>query len=779
MIIDRNVSRFVVFSEDSILNALNKISANKEGVIFAVSEGGILQGALTDGDLRRWLIGTEQIDLNGSISEIINKNIVQARHDDQPQAIMRLLDSRCKVVPLVDAQHRIVAIAFGYDKALEIGGRIISEDDPAFVIAEIGNNHNGSLELAKKLIDEAVRAGADCAKFQMRSIKKLYKFAESDTDDSADLGTQYTLDLLSRFQLIDDELFAAFDYCHEKKIIPLCTPWDEESLTKLDHYGLEAFKLASADFTNYDLMTAIAGTRKPMICSTGMTSEAEIKQGIAKLRSLAAPFILLHCNSTYPAPLKDINIKYMLHLQRQGDCLVGYSGHERGTNVAIGAVALGAKVIEKHFTLDRSMEGNDHRVSLLPDEFAQMMVGIREMEAALGNVEERSVSQGEMMNRENLAKSLISTVDIEAGTIVTADMIDVKCPGQGLQPNRKNELIGQRLQTAKKTGEFFFLSDLGVGKIEPRDFSFAHKWGIPVRYHDLQKMVELTNMDLVEIHLSYKDLEVNLNDYINGQQDIGLVVHAPELFAGDHTLDLCSLDDAYRSQSLEELQRVIDITRELSEFFKSPAPIQLVTNVGGFSHDRHVETSGTTVLYERLEDSLSRLDRSGVEIIPQTMPPFPWHFGGQQFHNLFVAPGEIVEFCKRNDIRICLDVSHSKLACNHHGWSFTEFVDLVGPYTAHLHLADAAGVDGEGLQIEEGEIDWMVLTEQILKLMPDATFIPEIWQGHKNDGEGALKSLIQLEKHFEKSASKVGTESFRNLVGNPQLGQISNAKKKG
>ena len=366
MIIDRNISRFVVFSEDSILNALSKISANKEGVIFSVSEGGILQGVLTDGDVRRWLIGTEQIDLNSSISEIINKNIVLAQHDDQPQAILRLLDSRCKAVPLVDQQHRIVAIAFGHDKAIEIGGRIISEDDPAFVIAEIGNNHNGSLELAKKLIDEAVRAGADCAKFQMRSIEELYRKSRNSGDDSADLGTQYTLDLLSRFQLSDDELFAAFDYCHKKEIIPLCTPWDQASLAKLDRYGLEAFKLASADFTNYDLMASIASTRKPMLCSTGMSSEAEIKQGIAKLRSLAAPFVLLHCNSTYPAPFKDLNIKYMLHLQRQGDCLVGYSGHERGTNVAIGAVALGAKVIEKHFTLDRSMEGNDHRVSLLP-----------------------------------------------------------------------------------------------------------------------------------------------------------------------------------------------------------------------------------------------------------------------------------------------------------------------------------------------------------------------------------------------------------------------------
>lgn len=754
MIIDRNVSRFVVFSEDSILNALNKISANKEGVIFTVSEGGVLEGALTDGDLRRWLIGTDHIDLNGSISDIINKNIILARHDDQPQTIARLLNDRCKAVPLVDGQHRIVAIAFGRHKALEVGGRLISEDESAFVIAEIGNNHNGSLELARQLIDEAVKAGADCAKFQMRSVSTLYKNADRAVDDTADLGTQYTLDLLSRFQLKDDELFRAFDYCHEQGIIPLCTPWDEESLAKLDAYGLEAFKLASADFTNYDLMTAIARTRKPMFCSTGMTSEAEIKQGIAKLRSLAAPYVLLHCNSTYPAPFKDINIRYMLHLQRQGDCLVGYSGHERGINIAIGAVALGAKVIEKHFTLDRTMEGNDHRVSLLPDEFAQMMIGIREMEQALGSVDERSVSQGEMMNRENLAKSLVAAVDIAAGTEVTADMIDVKCPGQGLQPNRKPDLIGRRLQSPKKAGDFFFPSDLGAGRVEPRDFSFPLDWGIPVRYHDLEKMVSLTNMDLVEIHLSYKDLEANLSEYFQDRLDLALVVHTPELFSGDHTLDLCALDENYRQRSLSEMQRVIDLTRKLSKYFNNLNPTRLVTNVGGFSHDRHVEPSNTSLLYSRLEDSLSRLNLDGVEIIPQTMPPFPWHFGGQQFHNLFVDPNEIVAFCERNNMRICLDVSHSKLACNHRGWSFAEFVSLVGPHTAHLHLADAAGVDGEGLQIEDGDIDWTVLAEQALKLMPQASFIPEIWQGHKNGGEGALLALTRLERFFQKAANR-------------------------
>ena len=749
MIIERNFSKYAVYTEDTLLNALNKISENKERLIFVVSESGILEGALSDGDLRRWLISTSDINLQKPVYQIMNREIRQAFVNDSPEDISELLDGKHIAIPLVDINKRLVAVAFRRRAEIEIAGRVISEEAPAFIIAEIGNNHNGSLERAKALIDEAKVAGADCAKFQMRSMAQLYKNNGSTTDDSADLGAQYTLELLSKFQLSDEQLFEAFDYCKEKGIIPLCTPWDKDSLAKLEAYGLEAYKLASADFTNYELMSALVKTRKPVICSTGMSSEREIIDSISKLKGFGSPFILLHCNSTYPAPFKDINLKYMLHLQKQSECLVGYSGHERDINVAIAAVSLGAKVIEKHFTLDRNMEGNDHKVSLLPDEFMKMVVAIRQVEEALGTVVERKITQGEMMNRETLAKSLVAAQDIDAGAIIVEEMIMVRSPGQGLQPSRKDELIGQVLPEAKKAGDFFFASDLGRSRTQAKNYEFPHEWGIPVRYHDMEKMLPMSNMDIFEIHLSYKDIELNFKDYIKEPLDIGLVVHSPELFEGDHTLDLCSLDKVYRERSIAEIQRVINLTRELSESFNNTAPTCIVTNVGGFSHDRHIEAARSVELYKVLEDSFAELDMEGVEIIPQTMPPFPWHFGGQQFHNLFVDAESIVEFCKKNSMRICLDTSHSKLACNHRGWSFSDFVKKVAPYTAHMHLADATGVDGEGIQIIDGEIDWSAFAALAVDLMPNATFIPEIWQGHKNGGEGAWLALERLERIFK------------------------------
>ncbi len=755
MIVERNFTKFVVFSEDTLLNALQKINENQCRVIFAVSESGILEGVLTDGDVRRWLMATPEINLNAPVSEVVNRHCKSAPIDEPTENLRAMLTAKILAIPLLDTNERIVGVALPRTNECEIEGKSIDEQSPALIIAEIGNNHNGDFELAKRLIDAAAAAGADSAKFQMRDLKSLYTNSGKSDDPSRDLGAQYTLDLLAKHQLSDDQLFRAFDYCRTKGVVPLCTPWDHASLEKLERYGLGAYKIASADFTNYDLIDAVAATGRPLLCSTGMSTEAEIRDGVKHLRSIGTSFVLLHCNSTYPAPFKDINLNYISHLKKISGAPVGYSGHERDVHVAIAAVSLGAKVIEKHFTLDKSMEGNDHKVSLLPDEFARMVTGIRQVEESMGAAEDRRMSQGELMNRENLAKSLVAAIDIPAGTTITERMLRVQCPGQGLQPNRKKDVLGRKLSKDKKRGEFFFLSDLEEKGIQARDYRFRRSWGVPVRYHDMHKIRSMSNMDLLEVHLSYKDMELDFRSFINEPMNLELVVHAPELFSEDHTMDLCSEDAAYRERSIKEMQRVIELTKELAPFFVRTRIPCIVTNVGGFSHSGHLPESMRASRFEILEDSLTRLDMAGVEVLPQTMPPFPWHFGGQQFHNIFVDAHSIVQFCKRNAMRICLDVSHSKLACNFLKVSFRDFLVDVSPYVAHMHIADASGTDGEGLQIGDGDIDWRMFFEIVDKHARNASFIPEIWQGHKNDNEGAWLALDRLEKS---ACERIATE---------------------
>lgn len=748
MIIEKNLTKYIVFAEDSIINALRKISDNKSRIVLSVTEFGVLEGVLTDGDFRRWLVDQDTIDLNQPVSKISNKNFKFANYGDDPDKLQSYFSEQIDFIPLLDRKHRLVAIARKKAATIKIGDFTIDAGSPTLVIAEIGINHNGRLELAKQLIDQAVAAGADCAKFQMRDLHSLYHNAGDANDASEDLGSQYTLDLLSRFQLSSEQMFAAFDYCKERGILPLCTPWDLESLSLLERYGMQAYKVASADLTNHDLLTALAKTSKPLICSTGMSMESEIIEAVALLKQLGAVYILLHCNSTYPAPFKDVHLNYLDRLKEIGDCPVGYSGHERGINIAIAAVAKGAKVIEKHFTLDKSMEGNDHRVSLLPEEFKSMVQGIRQTEQAFGTATERRPSQGELMNRETLAKSLVINCELEPGQIISADMIEVKSPGRGLQPNRRADLIGLRVKRPFKTGDFFFPSDLVQEQVQARNYTFNRPWGIPVRYHDFKTILAKSNPDFLEFHLSYKDMEQDIHQYFNQAYDLGLVVHSPDLFAGDHLLNLCALDEDYRKRSVQELQRVIEITRALKPYFKRALQPFVVVSVGGFTKNAPLHPSERNRLYDLVAKSLSELDTDGVEIIPQTLPPFPWYFGGQLYLNLFVDSQDTVEFCQQHGYQVCLDISHSKLACNLHNFSFKTFIEQVGPHTAHLHVVDAKGVDGEGLQIGEGEIDFPALAEDLRKAAPNASFIPEIWQGHKNEGEGFWIALNKLESYF-------------------------------
>jgi len=196
------------------------------------------------------------------------------------------------------------------------------------------------------------------------------------------------------------------------------------------------------------------------------------------------------------------------------------------------------------------------------------------------------------------------------------------------------------------------------------------------------------------------------------------------------------------------MRRVIDVTKALRPYFlNANQPIGIITNIGGFSQDSPLSSNEIQDCRARLRESLSELNDTAVQIWPQTMPPFPWHFGGQRFHNLFVDADEIVEFCLEMNMKVCLDISHSKLACNHHRQSFQLFLEKVLPLTAHLHIADSAGVDGEGLQIEDGEIDFYALGEAMPQYAPQASWIPEIWQGHENQGEGFWRALERLEKH--------------------------------
>jgi N-acetylneuraminate synthase len=366
----------------------------------------------------------------------------------------------------------------------------------------------------------------------------------------------------------------------------------------------------------------------------------------------------------------------------------------------------------------------------------------------MGNGGERVITQGELINRETLAKSLVAGRNVGKGQLIEPDMVEVKSPGQGLQPMYLDKLLGKRAKRDMQAGDYFYESDLKEESVEARQYRFNRPFGIPVRYHDYRKLVPKSNFDFVEFHLSYQDMELNPADFFDGPQAIGFAVHSPELFAGDHIMDLASEDDAYRQHSIAELNRVCSITRGLKQFFPSTERPVIVINAGGFSATAFLPKERRPDMYRRVAASLAEIDQSGVEIIIQTMPPFPWHFGGQSHHNLFVDADEIQEFCSGYGYRICYDISHSMMACNYYKWKLTDFTRKVGVHTAHMHVVDALGVDGEGVQIGKGDVDFTELARDLTQYASSAQFIPEVWQGHKNQGEGFWSALDFLEAYF-------------------------------
>jgi N,N'-diacetyllegionaminate synthase len=311
------------------------------------------------------------------------------------------------------------------------------------IIAEAGVNHNGSLEIAKQLVRTAKECGADIVKFQTAKLDSLVsKFAEMADYQKANTGkVESQKEMLSKLLLSFDEFTELAAYCKEIGIMFLSTPFDIESIHFLNNMQ-DIWKIPSGEITNYPYLVEIAKTGKRIILSTGMSEMYEIKSAIKLLKENGANDItILHCTTEYPAPLNEVNLNVMTKLRNEFGCKIGYSDHTKGIEVSLAAVAMGAEVIEKHFTLDRNMEGPDHKASLEPDELKALVDGIRNIELAKGSFD-KVPTESELKNRSVARKSIVAAKNISAGEVFTKDNLTTKRPGSGISPMRWKEVIG-------------------------------------------------------------------------------------------------------------------------------------------------------------------------------------------------------------------------------------------------------------------------------------------------------------------------------------------------
>ena len=316
--------------------------------------------------------------------------------------------------------------------------------EKVLIIAEAGVNHNGSIELAKKLVDTAKASGADIVKFQTARLDSLVsKFADMAEYQKENMGkSESQKEMLKRLLLSYEDFLELAAYCAEVGIEFLSTPFDIESIYFLN--DLVAFwKVPSGEITNYPYLVEIAKTKKPVILSTGMCEISEIDAAVEVLKKFGTSEItLLHCNTQYPTPYEDVNLLAMNTLKERYHVEVGYSDHTKGIEVPIAAVAMGATVIEKHFTLDRGLPGPDHKASLEPEELRAMVQAIRNIEQALG-VKEKLVTHSEQENKMVARKSIVAARKIKKGEELTSKNLTTKRPGKGISPMHWNEIIGQ------------------------------------------------------------------------------------------------------------------------------------------------------------------------------------------------------------------------------------------------------------------------------------------------------------------------------------------------
>jgi N-acetylneuraminate synthase len=320
-----------------------------------------------------------------------------------------------------------------------------------FIIAEAGVNHNGSLEIAKELIDVSVQAGADAVKFQTFRTDRLVTATASKANyQIVNMGTEESqFEMLEKLELSPEMHRKLFSYCHKKNVIFMSTPFDEASVDLLDNLGMQIFKISSGEITNKPLIQYIASKKKPIILSTGMSYLGEVENAISWIDEIwntldkKPQLSILHCVSSYPARIEDVNLRAIKTMEMAFGLPVGYSDHTMGTEITMAAVAMGVKVIEKHFTLDRDMEGPDHKASLEPEELGAMVTAIRNVEKAMGDGVKKP-TKSEIGIKNTVRRSLVAARNIKAGETISPNDILIKRPGTGIPAEFKDKVVGMK-----------------------------------------------------------------------------------------------------------------------------------------------------------------------------------------------------------------------------------------------------------------------------------------------------------------------------------------------
>ncbi len=622
-----------------------------------------------------------------------------------------------------------------------------------YIISEIGLNHNGSIEEAYKLIEESKKANCNAVKFQIRSEACL----KADPKNM-EIGQQYVYQYILSTFLNFNQYEKLIEFARNLKIDVIVSCWDIDSLLFAHKNKIKTLKIASADLTNLLMIETAFEYFDNFIMSTGMSNQKEIITSVSYFLENRKNLCLLHCQSAYPSPVDTLNLKYIKKLKKLFPKVqLGYSGHELEYYVCLSALSYGAIVFEKHLTLNKNAKGNDHVVSLYPDQMRDLCKMLKEAHKSLGNDNDRIIQPGEKANRISLGKSLTVNKILKKGTILKKEYLDFTYGGKGLSPDKYKSIINKKLINKKNPGEIIELSDISGYKTI---FKYCKKpipnckFGIPVRYHDAPILFDEIKPDFLEFHLSHKDIDYPFNKIKNLLKDIpknlNNTFHAPDFYSNDLIFDPFSKKENIRKESIFEFEKFLNHIIRVNDLLgnKKETKVKVITSFSSATLKEFLNDKEKDDIYKELEELIKnfRIKYPTLEILPQTLPVNAWYLGGRRLVNIFADPREILNFCKKTKLKICLDSAHTIMSSNYYSLNPNYWINELLQFTDHIHLVDAKGDSDEGLLFGEGDLDLKLIVSS-MKKKGGISFIPEIWQGHHNLGEGfkiALNTINEL-----------------------------------
>jgi sialic acid synthase SpsE/sugar phosphate isomerase/epimerase len=603
-----------------------------------------------------------------------------------------------------------------------------------FLIAEIGINHGGSFREAQRLIIAAKAAGVQGVKFQYRNIDSAY------VPKAREIGDEIIQSEVARNFLSPAEIIALTKEAKSLGLYAGCSFFHLQDCYDFQSNLLDFdfFKVPSVELLNFNLTDFLISLNRPVLISTGAHHESEIEEALTRLIA-HDNWYPLHCVSNYPVAFHNSSFSYIAHLQNRWQVPVGLSSHERYWEVIVLAMKWKPRIIERHITLDKKVSGLDQSSSSTPEEFARLVQVLREMVGVEEiPIEKRVPNHGEVINRQNLGRSLYFTAKQEVGRLLDKTTLEYRSPGVGL-----NSLQLQRFSYHKlcKTGEphspvtsSHFERSIQLRKDE---IEAAKGFGLslPVRLHDFSDISQQLPIGSFELHLSFREVS-ELSDFAIPIEDVSLTVHLPDYVDPLQLMDPYSPDDHVATLSRDLTARVSDFVARAQDTLGKQILV-----VSSFSRRNHATKKQ---YFEMYREYLTQFAEKGVQICLQWLPPFAWYFGGSEPVDVMNGLDD-VSLIKEFDIPLCMDTSHLLLGANYFRFDPLEVLQTLRYNIKHFHVSDAQGYDGEGAHFDfskQSKRDFFrnVLTFEEKKVI-------EVWQGHLNDREGfikAIKDLIEL-----------------------------------